>query len=352
MVKIQRLESGSYRARVHLGNGKYKSITGKDKKQVQFEAAKIEADVTKAKEPENPYRSITLGEAMAKYIELKSAVLSPATIRGYDAIMRNRAKDLQRIKISDITQEDIQRAINEDAMSHKPKGVRNLHCFISAVLDVYRHDLHLDTTLPKRSKTKVAIPTQEEIDKLTAYFRGTEMELPFALAVCCGLRESEISGLRWEDVDFESGRIFIRQAKVRDKTNAYVEKGTKSDAGDRTIRLYPFIFDIIKKTERAGEHVTQLRNNVMYSRFVSALDHLGLPHYRFHDLRHYLVSVMLSLNIPKNYIADYVGHADESMIDRVYGHIMSAKKTSVEDLMDEFFRKSDTKSDTNPNESL
>ena len=45
-----------------------------------------------------------------------------------------------------------------------------------------------------------------------------------------------------------------------------------------------------------------------------------------HDLRHYLVSVMLSLNIPKMYIADYVGHADEHMIDTVYGHIMASKK--------------------------
>ena len=39
MVKIERLPSGSYRARVHLGGGKYKSITGKDKKSVQLEAA-------------------------------------------------------------------------------------------------------------------------------------------------------------------------------------------------------------------------------------------------------------------------------------------------------------------------
>ena len=65
----------------------------------------------------------------------------------------------------------------------------------------------------------------------------------------------------------------------------------------------------------------------------------GLPEYRFHDLRHYTVSVMLALNIPKKYIADYVGHESENMIDEVYGHIMASKKTSVEDQMQEYFSK-------------
>lgn len=347
MVRIERLPSGSYRARVHLGGGKYKSITDKDKKTVQLLAAQYEADIEAAQAKENdPNRGMTLGDAMARYIELKSAVLSPATIRGYDSIMRNRALELQKMSLSKIAQEDIQRAISEDALNHSPKSVRNLHCFISAVLDVYRHDLHLDTTLPQRRKTRIAIPTQEEIDALTAYFAGTDMALPFALATCCGLRESEIAGLKWSDIDLESGRIMITAAKVRNKDNVFVEKTTKSESGERTIRLYPFIADIINATERTDEHVTKLTGNNMYAKFTAALKTLGLPHYRFHDLRHYLVSVMLSLNIPKNYIADYVGHADEGMIDRVYGHIMSAKKTSVEDIMDEYFRKSDTKSDT------
>lgn len=46
---------------------------------------------------------------------------------------------------------------------------------------------------------------------------------------------------------------------------------------------------------------------------------------------------MLSLNIPKKYIADYVGHETEDMIDLVYGHIMQSKKTSVEDLLNDYY---------------
>ena len=46
---------------------------------------------------------------------------------------------------------------------------------------------------------------------------------------------------------------------------------------------------------------------------------------------------MLSLNMPKNYIADYMGHETENMIDRVYGHIMKEAKQSFEDRVNEYY---------------
>jgi integrase len=45
---------------------------------------------------------------------------------------------------------------------------------------------------------------------------------------------------------------------------------------------------------------------------------------------------MLYLNIPKKYIADYVGHKDEKMIDDVYGHIMKDKKSTFTDLLSNY----------------
>lgn len=347
MVKITRLPSGSYRARVHLGGGKYKSITGKDKKDVQLRAAQLEADIKQTADiPEEAL--LTLGEAMQKYIDSKSAILSPSTIRGYDSLMRTRVDAVKDMRLCDLTQEAIQKLINADAVDHSPKSVRNLHCFISAVLDVYRHDLKLDTSLPQRKKPKICIPTKDEIDKLVDYFYDTEMEIPFLLAACCGLRESEICGLKWGNVDLEGDRIYITSACVMNKEQRLVEKGTKSESGERVIRLYPYIKDALVRArgKSDGDRVTQLHPRVIYGRFTAALKKLGFPHYRFHDLRHYLVSVMLSLNIPKNYIADFVGHADETMIDRVYGHIMETQKTTFEDMLQSFFEKSVTKSDT------
>lgn len=341
MVKIERLPSGSYRARVHLGGGKYKSITGKDKKAVQLEAAQYEAGILSRKgSATSPNQGMTVGEAMERYIELKSAVLSPATLTGYDVIKRNRFIELQSKLIDDVTKEDVQRAVNEEALRLSPKTVCNSHGFLSAVLSVYRSDLNLDTTLPQKKKTQILIPTQDEVDVMFQYYTGTKMEIPFSLAACCGLRESEISGLKWSNVDFENNRIVITESIVKNPEGVYVNKGVpKSFSGNRSIRMYPFIRKILESAERTGEHVTDFSPAYIGSRFTKDLKKMGIKHYRFHDLRHYLVSVMLSLNIPKNYIASYVGHADETMIDRVYGHIMETKKHDVEDIMEAYFSK-------------
>lgn len=313
---------------------------------MQLLAAQLEFELASGRGL-NPYEAMTLGEAMEKYIELKSAILSPSTLRGYDSIRRNRVPGLLSMRLRDITQESVQYAVNEDALTHSPKSVRNLYGFLSVVLNVYKHELKLNITLPQRVKAKISIPTQEEVDKLFAHFSGTEMEIPFALAACCGLRVSEICALRWENVDLPNGRIEIRVALVKNTLGEYVEKGTKSESGQRTIRIYPYVQDALERAERRGEYLTALSAHTIYNRFKRALVQLDLPDYRFHDLRHYLVSVMLSLNIPKSYIADYVGHANESMVERVYGHIMASKKTSVEDTMDAYFRHSATKSVTN-----
>lgn len=344
MVKIDRLPSGSWRARINIGGGKYKTFTGADKKDVQLRAAEFEAGILK----QNPNDSMTFAEAVGKYIEIKNQVLSPATIRGYDTIRKNSIESLANIKIKDITAEKIQSAINEvSASGLKPKTCKNIHCLISAVMKMYKPELHLGTTLPQMTKSEVIIPQEDEIRELLVYFQGTNMEVPFMLGAFCGMRESEITGLTWGDIDFENNRIRIKQALVRG-SEKYVMKGTKSFASERNIRLFPFVKEAILKHpgDDSTARVSKLLNNTIYKKFVSALEELGLPHYRFHDLRHYCVSAMLSQNVPKNYIVDYVGHASENMVNRVYGHIMRNKKDDVEEIMEEYFEKSVMKSVT------
>lgn len=121
--------------------------------------------------------------------------------------------------------------------------------------------------------------------KIFKEIKNTPLEVPIYLAALCGMRRSEIAALRWEDVDLESERLTIKAASL----------------------------------------------------FPKLLEKLGLPHYRFHDLRHYAVSTMLLLNLPKKYIADYVGHETEHMIDTVYGHVMQDKKDSLLDTVNTHF---------------
>lgn len=359
MVKIERLPSGSYRARVHLGGGKYKSITDKDKKTVQLLAAQYEADIEAAQAKENdPNRDMTVYEAIGKYIESKKNVLSPTTYREYTQTWRNNFADINDIPIYDLTQQQIQVEINKLSAANAPKTVRNKYGVLSSTISMFRPDFVCRITLPQKKKSEIVIPTEHDMMALFEETYGTSLEIPILLGSISGMRASEIIGLKWSTVDFEKRTIRIDTAKVLDIERNTVEKGTKSRAGTRTIRILPHVYDALQRHyDPTAVFVTDLTYAQIYDRYQNALARCCPgKHYTFHELRHYAASVMIMLGIPVKYIADYLGHETEDMVNRVYGHIMADKKDMLFEKVESYygdvfcrcnFEKSDTISDTN-----
>ena len=336
MVKIEKLPSGSYRARVHLGGGKYKSITGKDKKAVQLEAAQIEAGIKSAQQNDN---GMTVEKALESYVESKKNVLSPKTYREYTQIRMNSLESLKNIRVDRLTQEQVQLAINSEAETHAPKTVRNAHGLLSSTLKMFRPDFVLHTTLPMREKNQIVIPTEEDMKALFIETYDTDIELPVLLGSISGLRMSEITGLRWSAIDFEKRTLTVSAAKVTDINNEQVMKTPKSRAGYRTVKLLPQVYDELKRLyDPDKEFVTDLSSCNIYDRYQK---HLAKccpgKHYTFHELRHYAASVMIMLGIPVKYIADYLGHETEDMVNRVYGHIMADKKDEMFKRVEEYY---------------
>ncbi len=351
LPKITQLPSGAYHANVYSHkdeNGKrvYQSFTSHDYAALVVELANFKADKKQDRINASLGKSpLTVATAMDKYIESKSAVLSPSTIVGYRKIRRNYLAMLMPLKIDDLTQEQIQIAINHEAAHLSPKTVRDAHGLLSSVLKVYKPSMILYTRLPQKEKNEIIIPEEHEVVAMIEAAKGTDMEIPIYLGACCGMRRSEISALTWDCIDFKKGTISIKSALVLNDQREFVKKGTKTTAGTRTIRMFPVVKDALLKarelaekseTYSLGASVT-VSPTLITKHFSALQQRAGTAHYRFHDLRHYAVSVMLSLNIPKNYIADYVGHETENMIDRVYGHILKSKKTSVENIINNYY---------------
>lgn len=336
MVKIERLPSGSYRARVHLGGGKYKSITGKDKKAVQLEAAQIEAGIKSAQQNDN---GMTVEKALESYVESKKNVLSPKTYREYTQIRKNSLESLKNIRVDRLTQEQVQLAINSEAETHAPKTVRNAHGLLTSTLKMFRPDFVLRTTLPMREKNQIVIPTEEDMKALFVETYDTEIELPVLLGSISGLRMSEITGLRWSAIDFEKRTLTVCAAKVTDINNEQVMKTPKSRAGYRTAKLLPQVYDELKRLyDPDKEFVTDLPSYSIYNKYKFALKRCcPSKHYSFHELRHYAASVMIMLGIPIKYIADYLGHETEDMVNKVYGHIMADKQDEMFKRVEDYY---------------
>lgn len=342
MLKPEK-RGNSWRIKVYVGNKKYRSVTGATRAEAIQKAEKLQSELLAEREKQksdNPYDDLTVAEAMERYVEAKKNALSPKTYREYTQTRKNSLKLLHDIKIGELTQEQVQIAVGEAAVDHEPKTVRNMHGLLSSALKMFRPDFTLHTKLPQKKKPDIIIPTEADVVTLLTEVRGTDIDAPVHLAALCGMRMSEILGLRWEKIDFEKKAICVCAAKVRDIDNNIVLKGTKSTAGERMIKMLPAVETALRRTREAmpdSEFVTDLKSNNIYDRYQKALKAVCDKHYTFHELRHYAASVMIMLGIPVKYIADYLGHETEDMVNRVYGHIMADKKDEMFDRLASYY---------------
>lgn len=345
---LTQLPSGSWNSRVYdytdeNGKDHFRSFTNKDPNQVILAVAQFKADKkSRAEEANARPAHILLSDAMDRVMESKRNLISPSTYRSYRAIRNNNLQGLMRCYVDEITQEQIQVAINNEALSHAPKTVFNMHGFLVSVITTFRPDFVPRTTLPQKVKPSIAIPTEDEIKTLLAAARDTDMELPIILAAICGMRRSEIAALTFESIDLEKRTISISRAVVRGVDTTWVEKTTKTETSTRTIRMFPQAYDAILRVSAMrspSEPLVTLSPNKITERFSSLLKACGLPSYRFHDLRHFCVSAMIGQGVPKKYVSSYVGHSSENMVDRVYFHTMASVKTETEDIMESYYSK-------------
>lgn len=328
----KKLPSGQWRVQVMI-DGKRVSITAPTEKEAVAEAAAIKAEM-KAAQGASRTSSMTVGEAIDNFIESRDSVLSPATIRGYKKIRKNDLQEIMGVKLPVLTQEAVQRAVNKMAKDKSPKSVRNAHGLLTAALAMYRPDFVLRTTLPQKKKYEAKIPDLDEVRKLLDAAKGKEIEVPILLAVWLGLRESEIRGLTWDCMDGDM--LHIKQAIV-DGEDGPQEKGTKTYSGDRWVRIPPYVKEALERQPKRGDHIVRLSGRAIYMRFTRLCEKLGLPHYRFHDLRHAAASIAMSIGVPNTYTQKRMGHKTDNMLKTVYLHTIRSMEDQYADAIDQKF---------------
>lgn len=326
--KAVQLPSGSWRC-VLMVDGERISITKPTKREAEREAAALKSGAWEA--ARSP---LTVGEAIDQYIAAKDAVLSPATIKGYNKVRRNAFQSLMPLTAASVTSQTLQRAVNEMSRTHSPKSVSNAVGLFTAAMRYAMPDKAFHVTLPQKEKTQLHIPTMDEIRTLHDDCRGKDFELPFLLAVELGLRTSEIRGLTWDCV--QGDKLIIKQALV-DGDHGDVLKAPKSYSGNRTLPLPPYIADLIDARPHEDEYIMHYTRSALYSRLRRACVRCGIEPFRFHDLRHVNASVMLALGVPDKYAMERMGHATNNMLKNVYQHTMQDKTQAVADTVGNYF---------------
>lgn len=338
MSVAKKLPSGNWRCRANwidnMGKRRFKSFTADTKKKAEALAANFMLDMNERKKPD----SVTVGEAIDRYIEGRSEILSPATIRAYQSLKGNAYGDILDTKISILTQQMIQSCVNKYAAKHTPKSVANAEGLLMPALKNagYRVD-NVTVLLPQRIKQEVSIPTEDHMKLIISSVKDTELYLPVLFASLLGLRRSEICALTWDNIDLESKTVKIESALVLDTTNALVRKTTKSYAGHRVLHIPDIIINALPKRK---EPIIKITPNQISDRFRRLIKNMPIPQYTFHSLRHYNASIMLKLNVPDKYAMERMGHSTNHMLKNVYQHVFHSEQQNISNKINEFYNNS------------
>lgn len=318
MPKAKKLPSGNYRCRIYLGideSGKKitKSFTAPTKKEAELLASQYSIEVEIFEDSENP----VLRDAMKHYNEIKSNVLSPSTIRGYESLASQSYDAIIDYPVRSLKTDVIQSWLNDFAKTHSPKTSRNAYGYLKSVLCLYKAGSDLEVTLPQKKAVDYHIITDDEMRILLKETEGTELGLAIRLAAFIPARRSEICAIN-PRTDLKGNSIRIDKAMVQESGETWVIKQPKTFAGYRTVEMPP---DIIKLIPTNSDRAINQNPNQLYKSFKRKLKELKMD-FRFHDLRHYGATFLHAQGIPDHYVMLRGGWTNPSTLQKIYTHAL------------------------------
>lgn len=326
--KARKLSSGKWFIQLRLG-GESIPITESTERACIKKAQRVKADYLDGKrlEPkEEPAEEKlpTLGEAEDRYIEQKTNIRSPATLRGYSIIRKSRFKFLIDVSISDITKDDWENAINQEASTVSAKTLSNSWRFVCSVLRSIG-ETPPTISLPQIVPNEHPFLEPDEVKTFMQAIEGNRYEIAMLLALH-SLRVSEICGLQWESIDLKKRRVDVRGAVVPNKDNKLVrKKENKNRASTRSVPiLIDRLYELLKSGKQESGAVCPYHPNTIFKAINRVCDGVGLPKVGVHGLRHSFASLCFHLNIPELWTMEIGGWSDDKTMKKIYTHI--AKK--------------------------
>lgn len=346
MAKARKLPSGKWNCCVYShtdkdGKKHYASFTADTKQEAQRQAATFQVN----KKNEDRPQEILIGKAIEKYIDSKSNILSPSTIKEYKRYTKYYIP-LSNIKVGALSSVDIQDFVNDISVGKNPKTVRNIYSLLISAVRLYS-DRNFHVTLPQKKIPERNIPTDKDVKNLIENANPT-LKLAIILG-SQGLRRGEIAALRFKDVLSDFNAIYIHADMVLGENGWVYKEIPKTSSSTRRIVLPKQIISMMEKGERNDDdYVLGVLPSTITSDFINLRNKLGLK-CRFHDLRHYAASILHSIGVPDVYIMERNGWSSDGVLKSVYRNSLSDKSAHFTSIANDYFEKnimSETKKNT------
>ncbi len=312
---------------------------------------------------------MTFGEYLLHWLENIKNTISEGSYDDYKThVKKHLLKDkITKVKLLKLTALDIQgylnRKLGSPRVDGRPGGVsakttkNHLGTIKKALKDaciwrILKENPAQYVTAPKVPKKKMKVFTEEEALKFLDTAVTDRFYLLFLFAIYTGLRQGELRGLTWTDLDLKKCTVPIQQT-IRKSGEKAIYKEPKTDESIASVSFSPEfvpLFDAHRKQQVAARLASKLEYEdhdlvfcsyngrpidlkILTKHFRQVIDKAKVPRIRFHDLRHSCASILISEGVHLKTVQERLRHADIRTTGNIYSHVVPKMQQEANDTM-------------------
>lgn len=310
---------------------------------------------------------VTAGEYLQRWLSTVRASLRPKTVLQYEQVVRLHITPLLgMLRLRDLRPDQVQTLyarLTESGCS--ARLVQLTHAVLHrALTQAVRWQLLARNPAdgverPRVARREMHALTLDQVTRLLAAVRGTRWEALYHLAVYAGLRQGELLALRWSDINWQAGLVSIQRQVQQVTGHGTLFSEPKSARSRRVVALGMETLGVLRaQRDRVAElrllagsrwqeqdllfpstvgTPVGARNLVRH--FVSVLAKTGLPHVRFHDLRHTSATLLLAEGVHPKLVQERLGHSQIGLTMDTYSHVITPLAGGVPAIVDALVRR-------------
>ena len=306
-----------------------------------------------------------MAEYLRGWLEVKKLKVRPNTWRGYCDLVEQIIPIIGDTKLSGLQAPEIARCINQLRESGRRDGtgglsgtsvqhiLRTLNTALRAAVrsrKIVRNpvdDLD-DDEKPRRERVELHVWSAEELASyLASTERGDRLYPLWVTAATTALRRGELAGLKWSDIDLDTGRLSVRRSRTQVRYE--VREDAPKNGRSRVVALDAATVEVLtrwrsrQRKERmafgpgrvdSGYVFTKqdglpLHPAAMTSAFDRAVRRSGLPRVRFHGLRHSWATISLQAGTNVKVVLERLGHHSPAFTLSVYAHVLPGMQSEA-----------------------
>jgi integrase len=226
----------------YIVNGKRYYVSAKTKTETEQKLRQAMADADRGLAFDAG--SLTLGDYLDRWLhDSVQDTVRDTTFERYEQIVRVHIKPtLKGVKLKNLTPPHVRGLYKDKLQSCSPRTVRYIHVTLHKALKQAVNDGLIPRNVteavkpPQICREEINPLTPEQVKALLEVARGDRLEALYVLAIHTGLRQGELLGLKWEDVDLEAGTLQVRRTLTTAKGGPVLST-PKTKGSRRSVKL-------------------------------------------------------------------------------------------------------------------